>query len=63
MKTLSYFLEPCAELMLALSDIIERIPCLADWYPLDEDDPHIVATITCRQEDAAFVERMLAPFV
>lgn len=63
MKTLSYFIESCAELMLALADIIERIPCLADWYSLDEDDSYIVATITCRQEDTAFVERMLAPFV
>ena len=63
MKTLSYFIESCAELMLALNVIIERIPCLADWYPMDEDDPHIVVTITCRQEDTAFVERMLAPFV
>ena len=62
MKTLSYFLEIAAELDLALNIIVERIPCLAD-YPLDEDDPHIVATSTCRQEDAAYVERMLAPFV
>lgn len=63
MKTLSYFIEAAAELDLALNVIVERIPCLADWYMLDEDDPHIVVTITCRQEDAAFVERMLAPFV
>jgi hypothetical protein len=63
MKTLSYFIESCAELMLALNVIIERIPCLADWYPLDEEDSHIVVTVTCRQEDTAFVERMLAPFV
>lgn len=63
MKTLSYFIESCAELMLALNVIIERIPCLADWYPLDEEDFHIVVTVTCRQEDTAFVERMLAPFV
>ena len=63
MKTLSYFLEVAAELDLTLNVIVERIPCLADWYMLDEDDPHIVVTITCRQEDAAFVERMLAPFV
>ena len=63
MKTLSYFIEAAAELDLALNLIIEKIPCLADWYPLDEEDDHIVVTITCRQEDAAFVERMLAPFV
>ena len=49
-----------AQLALALNIIMERIPCFADWYV---EEPYIVATITCRQEDAAFVERMLAPFV
>lgn len=63
MKTLSYFIEAAAELDLTLNLIIEKIPCLADWYLLDEEDDHIVVTVTCRQEDAAFVERMLAPFV
>lgn len=60
MRTLSYFLEAVAELDLALNIIVERIPCFADWYV---EEPCIVATITCRQEDVAFVERMLAPFV
>ena len=63
MKTLSYYLEAVeavAELNLALNIITERIPCLADWYA---EEPYIVVTITCRQEDAAFVEYMLAPFV
>lgn len=60
MRTLSYFLEAVAELDLALNIITERIPCLADWYA---EDPYIVVTITCRQEDCAFVEYMLASFV
>ena len=60
MRTLSYFLEPVAELDLALNIIMERIPCLADWYT---EESYVVATITCREEDAAFVEYMLAPFV
>lgn len=63
MRTLSYFLEAVAELDLALNLIVEHIPCFADWYPLDEEDEHIVVTVTCRQEDAAYVERMLAQFV
>lgn len=63
MRTLSYFLEAVAELNLVLNLIVERIPCFADWYPLDEEDDHIVITVTCRQEDAAYVEKMLAPFV
>ena len=60
MRTLSYFLEAVAELDLALNIIMERIPCFAGWYA---EEPYVVATITCREEDAAFVERMLAPFV
>ena len=63
MKTLSYFIEAAAELDLALNLIVEKIPCLADWYPMEDDGEHLVVTITCRQEDTAFVERMLAPFV
>ena len=63
MKTLSYYLEAVeavAELNLALNIITERIPCLADWYA---EEPYIVVTITCRQEDTVFVEYMLAKFV
>ena len=60
MRTLSYFLEAVAELDLALNIITERIPCLADWYA---EESYIVVTITCRQEDTAFVEYMLAPFI
>ena len=60
MRTLSYFLEPVAELDLALNVITERIPCFVDWHV---EEPYIVATNTCREEDAAFVEHMLTPFV
>lgn len=60
MRTLSYFLEPMAELDIALNIIAERIPCFADWRA---EEPYIVVTITCRQEDVTFVEYMLAPFV
>ena len=60
MRTLSYFLDAVAELDLALNIIAERIPCFADWYA---EEPYVVATITCREEDAAFVEYMLALFV
>ena len=63
MKTLSYFIEAAAELDLVLNLIVEKISCLADWYPMEDDGEHLVVTVTCRQEDTAFVERMLAPFV
>ena len=60
MRTLSYFLEAVAELDLALNIITEHIPCFVDWY---NEESYVVATITCREEDATFVEYMLAPFV
>lgn len=63
MKTLSYFIEAAAELDLVLNLIVEKIPCLADWYPMEDDGKHLVVTVTCWQEDTAFVERLLAPFV
>lgn len=63
MTTGLYFVTIDSALDLALNLIVEKIPCLADWYSLDEEDDHIVVTVTCRQEDTAFVERMLAPFV
>lgn len=63
MKTLSYFIEAAAELDLVLNLIVEKIPCLADWYPMEDDGEHLVVTVTCWQEDTAFVEKMLAPFV
>lgn len=63
MKTLSYFIEPCAELMLALNILTVDICALIDWYFPDEEEPYIVATITCYDKDAAYVEKMLAPFV
>lgn len=58
-----YYVEPCAELNLVLNTIIEMIPCFADWFPLEEDDGYIVVKISCREEDIAYVERMIAPFV
>ena len=63
MKTLSYFVEAAAELDFALNLITEKIPCFANWMPLEDDSDFVNVTITCRQEDAAFVEKLLAPFV
>ena len=63
MKTLSYFIEIAEALDLALNTIVERIPCLADWYLPSEEENYLVVSVTCREEDCAFVKRMLAPFV
>ena len=63
MRTLSYYLEPSAELELALNVLVERIPCFADWRPLEENESYLMVMIECREDDAAFVEYMLAQFV
>ena len=54
-----------ADLELAIAEIGERIPCLTEvnfWYTPD-DEVRVTLLIRCREQDAAFVERMLAPFV
>lgn len=63
MRTLSYYIEPSAELDLALNALVEHIPCFANWHPLGKDEPYLMVMIECREEDAAFVKYMLAPFV
>ena len=62
MKTLSYFIKASADFDLVYSLITEKIPCFASWRPI-EDGEYIEVCFSCRQEDTAFVERMLAPFV
>ena len=62
MRTLSYYLEPSAELELALNTLIEHIPCFVEWYPLEEDKPYLMVKIDCREEDTTFVKNMLEPF-
>ena len=42
----------------AYETICKTVPC---WTDLGIDDDFVA--ISCRNEDAAFVERMLAPFV
>ena len=54
-----------ADLELAIAEIEERIPCFTEvnfWYTPD-DEVMVTLVIRCREQDAAFVERMLAPFV
>ena len=62
MRTLSYYLEPSAELELALNTLIEHIPCFVEWYPLEEDESYLMIKIDCREEDTTFVKNMLEPF-
>ena len=60
MKHLCYYIDHSnsAEVHAVLDEITERIPSWASY-----DSASCEAKITCREEDAAFVERMLAPFV
>ena len=62
MEIIAVYCESCSELSLALNEIEERIPCFVNWFFIDDSDS-IYAEIECRQEDAAYVEKMLAPFV
>lgn len=61
MKIIAVYCESCAELSLALNEIEEHVPCFVNWFFNDDDS--IYAEIECRQEDAAYVEKMLATFV
>jgi hypothetical protein len=63
MKTLSYFIEPCAELMLALNILTVDIHAQIDWHFSNEEEFYIEVTIVCYDKDAAYVEKMIAPFV
>ena len=63
MRNLVYYLRLCSELDLVLNIIAETIPCFAQWNLLEPEDDYIMVNIDCRQEDATYVEKMLAPFV
>lgn len=56
MKKLAYYLDMSEACRGALTGIAERIPCFI-W---EEND---LIVIECREDDAAFVERILAPYV
>lgn len=58
MKSICVYITITDEFMNVYNTIVETIPCFTD-ISLDEDYVHIM----CRYEDAAWVERMLAPYV
>lgn len=60
MITLVYNVDVSSDLDLTVNIIEEKIPCFVSWvyYRLNAE-----LSIECRVEDAAYVERMLAPFV
>lgn len=66
MKEFGYwFYGPNADLDLAIAEIEDRIPCFTEVNFWDTPDGEVMVTlvIRCREQDAAFVEKMLAPFV
>lgn len=58
MTTIAVYVTITDEFMDTYNTIIESIPCFTD-ISFDEDFVHIM----CRCEDAAWVEKMLAPYV
>lgn len=65
MKSVAVYCDSCAELSLAINVIEEGIPCFINWHPVTIGDVEdlILVEVTCREEDTAYVEKMLAPFV
>ena len=61
MTTKCYNLIACNDCWLAIENINNFIPCFTEHRHLG--DNIIEFTITCRDEDIAFVEKNLAPFV
>ena len=60
MKTLSVWCETCDELIVATWKIEQHIPC---WVSKTTSGKHTLVEVTCREEDMAYVERTLAPYV
>lgn len=62
MKTLCYLIENTSEALKACQDVEKTIPCFTSrrYRP---DRSAFEFEIQCREADAAFVERMLAPHV
>jgi hypothetical protein len=56
-----YYLENSAEAALAVNSIESNFPCFTTIDILD--DGYIEFTISCRNEDVAIIERILANFV
>ena len=66
MKEFGYwFYGADADLELALAEIEDRIPCFMEvnFWDAPEGELLVTLVIRCREQDAAFVEKMLAPFV
>lgn len=58
MTSIAVYVTITEEFLEVYEEICERVPCWTDMS-MDEDFLHIM----CRDEDAAFVERILSPFV
>mgnify|MGYP003465115678 CR=1 FL=1 len=65
MTTLEYTITNNLVAGLALKEIESKIPCFYEISDTDSEnmEDYIAVTIYCRNEDAEFVEKILAPFV
>ena len=61
MTIMCYIIENSAECAVAVRKLENTIPCFTSIDLLDDDN--IEFTISCRAEDAIFVENSLAKFV
>lgn len=63
MTTKEYIVDNCHAAFKAFEEIAERIPCFVEYGDRTQPLPYVSVCITCRNEDLAFVERMIAEFV
>ena len=62
MKTKEYIIDNCQAAFDACDEILQTIPCFGG-YVEDSILPYASFSITCREEDLAYVEKKLAEFV
>ena len=63
MTTKEYIVDNCHAAFKAFEEIANRIPCFVEYDDRTQPLPYVSVCITCRNEDLAFVERMIAEFV
>lgn len=63
MTTKEYIVDNCHAAFITFEKIADRIPCFVEYGDRTQPLPYVSVCITCRNEDLAFVERMIAEFV
>ena len=63
MTTKEYIIDNCHAAFQACDRITQQIPCFIEYGDRTQPLHYVSVCITCRNEDLAFVERMIAEFV